>query len=103
LWPLTPALTEQRVNFWVEAVAPARVWQLPWPAWQAACANWSVWQALERDTLALSLDDKMQRTATQCYAYLCSQRPAWLARIPLRHLASYLASPMWRCCASAAC
>ena len=29
LWPLTPALASQAVDFWIEAGAPARVWALP--------------------------------------------------------------------------
>jgi CRP-like cAMP-binding protein len=97
LWPLTRVLAGQPVDFWIEAVTPARVWLLPWPAWQAACAGWPAWQSLERQTLAALLDDKMRReqqflqcTATQRYEDLCRRRPEWLARIPLRHLASYL-------------
>lgn len=97
LWPLTPALAGQAVDFWIEAIAPTRVWVLPWPAWQAACADWSAWQTVERRTLAVLLDDKMRReqlflqcTATQRYQDLCELRPEWLARISLRHLASYL-------------
>ena len=97
LWPLTPTLAGQPVDFWIEAVAPTRVWTLPWPAWQAACADWPAWQALERRTLAVLLDDKMRReqlflqcSATQRYQDLCARQPDWLARIPLRHLASYL-------------
>jgi CRP-like cAMP-binding protein len=97
LWPLTPALAGQAVDFWIEAIAPTRVWALSWPAWQLACADWTAWQAVERRTLAVLLDDKMRReqlflqcTATQRYQDLCTLRPDWLARIPLRHLASYL-------------
>lgn len=97
LWPLTPVLAGEPVNFWIEALAPTRVWALPWPAWKAACADWDAWQALERRMLAVLLDDKMFReqqflqcSATQRYEELCRLRPDWLARIPLRHLASYL-------------
>ena len=97
LWPLTPALAGQAVDFWIEAVTPAQVWVLPWSAWQTASAHWPAWQALELRTLAALLDDKMRReqqflqySATQRYLDLCSRRPDWLARIPLRHLASYL-------------
>lgn len=97
LWPLTPALAGQPVDFWIEAITPARVWKLPWPDWQANCAHWPAWQALERRTLAALLDDKMRReqqflqcSATLRYEALCLNRPDWLARIPLRHLASYL-------------
>lgn len=60
-WPLTPALSGEPVDFWIEAVGPARVWALPWPAWQAACKNLPTGQALERRTLAALLDDKMRR------------------------------------------
>ncbi len=97
LWPITPRLAQAPVDFWIEAVTPARVWALPWPAWQAAGQDWPAWQALERRVLAALLDDKMQRerqflqrSASQRYEDLCAQRPDWLARIPLRHLASYL-------------
>ncbi len=97
LWPLTPALAATPVDFWIEAVTPARVWRVPAAGWQAACADWPAWSALERRTLALLLDDKMRReqqflqcSATQRYEDLCQRRPEWLARIPLRHLASYL-------------
>lgn len=97
LWPLTPALAGQPVNFWIEALLPTRCWACPWPAWREATAQWPAWQALERGTLAALLDDKMRReqqflqcTATQRYQALCTERPDWLARIPLRHLASYL-------------
>jgi CRP-like cAMP-binding protein len=97
LWPLTPALAGQPVDFWIEALAPTRIWALPWFDWRDACADWPAWQTLERRTLAALLDDKMRReqqflqcSATQRYQDLCAQRPTWLARIPLRHLASYL-------------
>jgi CRP-like cAMP-binding protein len=97
LWPLTPALAGSPVDFWVEAVGASRVWVLPWRAWQDACADWPAWQALERRMLATLLDDKMRReqqflqcSAEQRYQTLCATRPEWLARIPLRHLASYL-------------
>lgn len=97
LWPLTPALAGQPVDFWIEAIAPTRLWALPWAAWQTACTEWPAWQALERRTLAALLDDKMRReqqflqcSATERYEDLCARRPTWLARIPLRHLASYL-------------
>jgi CRP-like cAMP-binding protein len=96
-WPLTPTLAGQAVDFWIETLTPTRLWALPWPAWQAACAGWVAWQALERRMLAVLLDDKMRReqqflqcSATQRYEALCALRPDWLSRIPLRHLASYL-------------
>jgi CRP-like cAMP-binding protein len=96
-WPLTSRLSGQPVDFWIETITAARIWALPWADWQAACADWPAWQALERRVLAGLLDDKMRReqqflqcTATQRYEDLCARRPEWLARIPLRHLASYL-------------
>lgn len=97
LWPLTAALATQPVNFWIEAIAPTRAWLLPWQAWQEAAAGWPAWQALEHRIRGVLLDDKMRReqqflqcSATERYQDLCAQRPDWLARIPLRHLASYL-------------
>jgi CRP-like cAMP-binding protein len=97
LWPITPALFGDPVDFWIEALAPSRVWTLPFDAWQSNVAAWPAWQDLERRTLAALLDDKMrreqsflQRTATERYLDLCALRPDWVARIPLRHLASYL-------------
>ncbi|MDT7838479.1 Crp/Fnr family transcriptional regulator [Aquabacterium sp. OR-4] len=100
LWPLTPTLATQAVDFWIEAVEPTQLWAVPAAAWQQACTEapgWPAWQALERRTLAALLDDKMRReqqflqcTATQRYQALCAQRPEWLSRLPLRHLASYL-------------
>lgn len=97
LWPITPLLAQQPVNFWIEAVTPSRVWAVPWLDWQAVCADWPAWAALERRTLAALLDDKMRReqqflqlSASARYIDLCTRQPAWLERIPLRHLASYL-------------
>ncbi len=96
-WPLTPALAGQPVDFWISAITPSRVWAVPWSAWQQASADWPAWQALERRMLAALLDDKMrrerqflQRSATERYEDLCAEHPDWLARVPLRHLASYL-------------
>jgi CRP-like cAMP-binding protein len=97
LWPLTPTLSGQPVDFWIEALTTAAVWSLPMPQWQEACTGWAAWQVLERQTLAALLDDKMRReqqflqcSATQRYQNLCARRPEWLTRVPLRHLASYL-------------
>lgn len=143
LWPLTPALAAEPVDFWIEALGPTRLWCLPWADWQQAVGQWPqglalpapdttpdnapgaasaaspagqpgpcdgvpagpatappvwpAWSALVQQTLAALLDDKMRReqqflqcTATQRYQALCSERPDWLAQVPLRHLASYL-------------
>lgn len=97
VWPITPALREQPVHFWVEALEPSRVWALPWTEWATAVGHFAPWQALEHHTLAALLQDKMARehaflqySATERYLALQAQHPDWLARIPLRHLASWL-------------
>lgn len=96
-WPITPALREQPVHFWVEATEPAMVWALPWKAWSAAMAEHQAWITLERRALAHLLEDKMarehaflQHTATERYQHLLTEHPDWAQRVPLRHLASYL-------------
>lgn len=97
VWPITPSLRDQPVHFWVEALEPSRVWALPWSAWSTALAGFAPWQALEHRVLAALLQDKMARehaflqlTATGRYLALRAEHPDWLARIPLRHLASWL-------------
>ena len=97
VWPITPALRDQPVHFWVEALEPCRVWALPWDAWAAATQGFAPWQALEHRVLAALLQDKMARehaflqlSATERYLALQAQHPDWLARIPLRQLASWL-------------
>ena len=97
VWPITPALREAPVHFWVEALEPSRVWALPWRDWSAAVAGFRPWQALEHRVLAALLQDKMARehaflqlTATERYQALQTEHPDWLKRIPLRHLASWL-------------
>ncbi len=97
LWPITPALATQPADFWVEALSASRVWSLPWPTWQRAVSAWPAWAQRERLTLIALFDDKMRReqqflqaTATERYQTLVAERPAWVQRVPLRHLASYL-------------
>lgn len=97
VWPITPVLREQPVHFWVEALEPNRVWALPWDGWAAATQGFAPWRALEHRVLAALLQDKMARehaflqlTATERYLALQAQHPDWLARIPLRQLASWL-------------
>lgn len=97
IWPITPALRHEPVHFWVEAMAPGRVWPLPWSDWQATADGIATWHTLERRTLATLLQDKMQRehtflqlTATERYVSLCAEHPDWFERVPLRHLASWL-------------
>lgn len=97
VWPITPALREQAVHFWVEALEPSRYWALPWDAWAAATQGFAPWHALEHRVLAALLQDKMarehaflQQSATERYLALQAQHPDWLVRIPLRHLASWL-------------
>ena len=97
VWPITPSLREQPVHFWVEALEPSRVWALPWSDWSAAVMGFAPWQALEHRVLAALLQDKMARehaflqlSATERYLALRAEHPDWLARLPLRHLASWL-------------
>lgn len=97
VWPITPALREQPVHFWVEALEPARVWPLPWAAWARSTEAFAPWRALEHRVLASLLQDKMARehaflqlSATERYLALRAEHPDWLARIPLRQLASWL-------------
>lgn len=97
VWPITPVLREQPVHFWVEALEPSRVWALPWSDWSAAVMGFAPWQALEHRVLAALLQDKMARehaflqlSATERYLALRAEHPDWLARLPLRHLASWL-------------
>ena len=97
VWPITPALREQPVHFWVEALEPSRVWSLPWDAWAQATRDFGPWNALEHRVLTALLQDKMARehaflqlTATERYLALQDEHPDWLARIALRHLASWL-------------
>lgn len=97
VWPITPVLRDQPVHFWVEALEPCRVWALPWDDWATASQGFAHWQALEHRVLAALLQDKMARehaflqlTATDRYLALQAQHPDWLARIPLRQLASWL-------------
>lgn len=96
-WPITPDLATRPVAFWVEAMEATEVWALPWAAWQAATRDLAPWQTLERRVLALLLQEKMQReqqflqrSAAERYEALVAAHPDWAARIPLRHLASYL-------------
>lgn len=97
VWPITPALRDAPVHFWVEALEPSRVWALPWDGWVAATQGFQPWRALEHRVLAALLQDKMGRehaflqfTATERYLALQAEHPDWLARIPLRQLASWL-------------
>jgi CRP-like cAMP-binding protein len=97
VWPITPVLRDRPVHFWVEALEPSRIWALPWGGWAAATQDFTPWQTLEHRVLAALLQDKMARehaflqlTATERYLALQAQHPDWLARIPLRHLASWL-------------
>ena len=84
--------------FHVEPLEPTIAWSLELPAHgSGAVADWPAWSALENATVCQLLDDKMQRehsflhaSAHERYALLLTTRPDWAARIPLRHLASYL-------------
>ena len=99
LWPITPRLRDTPAMFHVEPTEDATVvWALPvLKHAEAAAQGWPAWAQLEHRTLCALLDGKMQReqdflqlSARQRYEQLVQQRPAWAARIPLRHLASFL-------------
>jgi CRP-like cAMP-binding protein len=97
VWPITPTLAREPSRFWVEALEASQVWTLPWATWSAPARQFDPWQTLERQVLAKLLEDKMSReqqflqnTATERYENLLTSHPDWAARIPLRHLASYL-------------
>jgi CRP-like cAMP-binding protein len=97
IWPITPALRSQPVHFWVETLELSRIWALEWDRWSAAIAGFAPWQALEHRVLSALLQEKMARehaflqlTATERYLALQNEHPDWVARIPLRHLASWL-------------
>lgn len=96
-WPITQRLQTEPVQFNIETLAPTRVWQLPWPRWQAQAGIDPRWLTHERQVLEHLLDDKMQReqaflqlSATERYRLLARQHPQWLQGVPLRHLASYI-------------
>lgn len=97
LWPVTPWLGKQPAMFHVEPLEDSTVWALPFTDENEDARRTTAWQALEHATLCALLDGKMQRersflqdSAQQRYASLLAQHPDWAARIPLRHLASYL-------------
>ncbi len=97
IWPVTDALRREPAAFFIAALVPATVWCLPHAALEAAVAQLPSWTALQLQALAGLLDDKMRReqaflqcTARQRYEALLRERPEWMGRIPLRHLASYL-------------
>jgi CRP-like cAMP-binding protein len=97
IWPVTDALRREPAAFFIAALEVATVWCLPYAALETAVARLPSWTALQLHALAGLLDDKMRReqiflqcTARQRYEDLLRERPEWTARIPLRHLASYL-------------
>ncbi|KAB2900862.1 MAG: Crp/Fnr family transcriptional regulator [Burkholderiaceae bacterium] len=96
-WPITPQLAQTPAMFHVEPIENSTVWALPWPPPPGALAGWPSWAAFEHRTLCALLDGKMQREqeflqldARERYSKLLARHPGWAARIPLRHLASYL-------------
>lgn len=96
-WPVTHRLQTEPVQFNIEALAPTRVWRLPWLQWHATAGADTRWLAHERQVLEHLLDNKMQReqaflqlNATERYLRLAHQHPQWLKAVPLRHLASYI-------------
>jgi len=97
IWPVTEVLRREPTAFFIAALGPATVWCLPYAELEASVARLSSWTALQLHALAGLLDDKMRReqvflqcTARERYEALLRERPEWVRRIPLRHLASYL-------------
>lgn len=97
IWPITPQLRMEPVCFHVDALQPTVVWCLDMEALEASVGPLASWRALRLQALTALLEDKMareraflQEDARQRYEALLRERPAWAARIPLRHLASYL-------------
>jgi hypothetical protein len=97
LWPITPSLQEYPVNFHIEALVGTKVWVTAWSDWRREARDWPAWQAHERRTLEMLLDQKLWReeyflkySAAERYRLLCSRHPNWVARIPLKHLASFI-------------
>lgn len=96
-WPITPTLAEQPVSFFIEALEPTHLCWWPWAQWAALLADEPAWARWQQQTLTRLLDDKLRREQQflQCsaqarYHALCQAHPEWLARVPLRQLASYL-------------
>ena len=97
LWPITRALRDTPVRFFVTALEPSVVHCLPYAALENAAGLLPSWTSLQLAALGALLDDKMQReqsflqdSARQRYENLLATRPEWAQRIALRHLASYL-------------
>ncbi|MBX3585343.1 MAG: Crp/Fnr family transcriptional regulator [Ramlibacter sp.] len=97
LWPVTPWLRAQPAAFHVEPLEDSIVWALPLDGASETARRGPAWQALEHHTVCALLDGKMQReqaflqhSAQERYALLLAHQPDWAARIPLKHLASYL-------------
>lgn len=97
LWPVTHALRERPVDFFIAALEPARLHALPLDALDRLLADAPDWQALRLQALQQLLDEKLWREHLflQCdaaarYQALRNARPAWCERIPLRHQASWL-------------
>jgi CRP-like cAMP-binding protein len=96
-WPITPALRDMPVGFFVDALEDSTVWSLPIASLMPSLCNHAAWAELQRCTLETLLDDKMKReqgflqsSARQRYELLLRENPNWSARIALKHLASYL-------------
>ena len=97
LWPLTPSMQMGTVNFEIAALAATELWVAPWREVARLVNGSPAWQQRSAQVLCGLLDDKLQReqrllqcSAQERYQALCAEHPEWLARIPLRHLASYL-------------
>jgi hypothetical protein len=84
LWPITPTLRDKPVGFFVDAFEDSIVWTLPILPLLEALAGVETWNKMQREQAFL------QASARQRYESLLKEQPAWAARIPLKHLASYL-------------
>ena len=97
LWPVTPRLRDEPVDFFVAALEPTRVQALPMADVQDVMADQPDWAALQLRALQQLLDEKLWRehlflqcTPAQRYLALRAARPAWCERLPLRQQAAWL-------------
>jgi len=95
--PLTPAMWTAPSLFGVACVEASRVWRCDESLFRAALHERGLWLPLQRQLLEGLLTSKLQREhdllaldGRRRYEAFCRRYPAWAARVPLVHLASYL-------------